>query len=66
MNVYKLSYEERKEKRIVSLPESLSEALNEMERSDFMRYVLGEEAFSAFLKEKRIGAIQNPSHILGV
>jgi glutamine synthetase len=53
MNVYKMSHEERKEKGIISLPESLSEALGEVERSEFMRYALGEEAFSAFLKEKR-------------
>lgn len=53
MNVYKMSYEERKERKIVSLPESLSEALNGLEQSEFMRYALGEEAFSAFLKEKR-------------
>jgi len=53
MNVYKMSYEEKKEKKIVSLPESLSEALNGLEQSEFMRYALGEEAFSAFLKEKR-------------
>lgn len=53
MNVYKMSYEERKERGIVSLPESLLEALNELEQSKFMRDALGEEAFSAFLKEKR-------------
>ena len=53
MNVYKMSYEERKERGIISLPESLSEALDEVEQSEFMKYALGEEAFSAFLKEKR-------------
>jgi len=53
MNVYKMSYEERRERGIVSLPESLFEALNEMEQSEFMRVALGEEAFSTFLKEKR-------------
>lgn len=53
MNVYKMNYEERRQRGIVSLPESLYEALNEMEKSEFMRHALGEEAFSAFLKEKR-------------
>ncbi len=52
MNVYHMSYEERREKGIVSLPESLSEALGELEKSEFMRNALGDEAFSAFLKEK--------------
>jgi glutamine synthetase len=52
MNVYRMSYEERKEKEIVSLPESLSEALGETEKSEFMKRALGEEAFAAFLKEK--------------
>ena len=42
----------RREKGIVSLPESLSEALGELEKSEFMRNALGDEAFSAFLKEK--------------
>jgi len=52
MNVYHMSYEERRAKGIVSLPESLSEALGELEKSEFMRNALGDEAFSAFLKEK--------------
>ena len=52
MNVYKMNYEERRQRGIVSLPESLYEALNEMEKSEFMRRALGEETFSAFLKEK--------------
>ena len=47
-----MGYEERKERGIVSLPESLSEALSEAEKSEFVRQALGEEAFAAFLKEK--------------
>jgi glutamine synthetase len=53
MNVYKMSYEERKSKGIVSLPESLKEALDEMEQSKFMREVLGETAFENFMAVKR-------------
>ena len=53
LNVYHLSYEERKERGIVSLPESLKEALDEMETSDLMKETLGETAFENFLKEKR-------------
>jgi len=53
LNVYHMSYEERVAKNIVSLPESLKEALDEMESSELMRDTLGETAFENFLKEKR-------------
>jgi glutamine synthetase len=53
LNVYHMTYEERKERNIVSLPESLKEALDELETSDLMRETLGETAFENFLKEKR-------------
>jgi glutamine synthetase len=48
-----MTYEERKERNIVSLPESLQEALDELETSDLMRETLGETAFLNFLREKR-------------
>ncbi|MDH7555840.1 MAG: glutamine synthetase family protein [Candidatus Methanosuratincola sp.] len=53
LNVYKMSYEERKARNIVSLPESLKEALDETERSEFMKEVLGETAFENYLSVKR-------------
>lgn len=53
LNVYELSYEERKKRGIVTLPESLKEALDEMENSEFMRDALGEVAFENFLSVKR-------------
>ena len=53
LNVYHMSYEERKERAIVSLPESLKEALDELESSELMRETLGETAFENFLAEKR-------------
>jgi glutamine synthetase len=53
MNVYKMSYEERRAKNIVSLPESLKEALDEMENSQFMKDALGEVAFENFMTVKR-------------
>jgi glutamine synthetase len=53
LNVYHMSYEERAAKNIVSLPESLKEALDELESSELMRETLGETAFENFLKEKR-------------
>ena len=48
-----MSYAERQAKGIVSLPESLKEALDELESSDLMRDTLGETAFENFLTEKR-------------
>jgi len=53
LNVYQMTYEERKERNIVSLPDSLEEALDELETSDLMRETLGETAFDNFLREKR-------------
>ncbi|MEM3403230.1 MAG: glutamine synthetase family protein [Nitrososphaeria archaeon] len=53
LNVYKLSYEERKAKKIISLPESLKEALDEMENSEFMKEALGKTAFENYLQIKR-------------
>jgi glutamine synthetase len=53
LNVYHMTYEERKTRNIVSLPESLQEALDELETSDLMRETLGETAFENFLREKR-------------
>jgi glutamine synthetase len=53
LNVYHMSHEERAARNIVSLPESLKEALDEMETSELMKETLGETAFENFLKEKR-------------
>jgi glutamine synthetase len=53
LNVYHMGYEERRRRGIVSLPESLKEALDELESSDLMRATLGETAFENFLVEKR-------------
>jgi glutamine synthetase len=53
LNVYHMSYDERVSRNIVSLPESLKEALDELESSELMRETLGETAFENFLKEKR-------------
>ena len=53
LNVYHMSHEERAARKIVSLPESLKEALDELESSDLMRETLGDTAFENFLKEKR-------------
>ena len=52
LNVYKLTYEERKERSIVSLPESLSEALKEMENGELVKEALGETLYENYLREK--------------
>jgi len=53
LNVYHMSLEERRERGIVSLPESLKEALDELEASTLMEETLGPVTFENFLKEKR-------------
>jgi glutamine synthetase len=53
LNVYHMTYEERAARNIVSLPESLKEAIDELESSELMRETLGETAFTNFIKEKR-------------
>jgi len=53
LNVYKMSHEERKKAGIISLPESLGEALDEMEKSKILRDILGKVTFENFLTEKR-------------
>lgn len=53
LNVYSVNYEERKTRGIISLPESLKEALDVMEKSRFMKDILGNTAFENFIREKR-------------
>ena len=52
-NIFHMSAEERKERGIKSLPESLGEALHHFSRSDLMRETLGEHLFNHFLHVKR-------------
>jgi len=53
LNVYHMSHEERKQLGIVSLPENLKEALDELESSELMRETLGPVTFENFISEKR-------------
>jgi glutamine synthetase len=53
LNVYNLTYEERRKLKIQSLPESFGEALEEFEQSNLMKKILGAELFENFLLEKR-------------
>ena len=52
-NLYHLSAEERTERGIVSLPETLGEAIDEFSRSDLMRRAFGDHIFDAYVKLKR-------------
>jgi glutamine synthetase len=52
-NLYELSAEERMAEGIDSLPGSLWEAIEEMERSELMAEVLGEHVFEWFVRNKK-------------
>ena len=52
-NVFELTPEERAAEGIRLLPQSLSEALDVMERSELMAEALGEHIFEWFLRNKR-------------
>ncbi len=51
-NIYKLSYDERIEQHIPSLPGSLYEALEELKKSEVAKAALGEHIFGEFIKAK--------------
>ncbi|HEV8296948.1 MAG TPA: glutamine synthetase family protein [Acidimicrobiales bacterium] len=53
VNLFELTPAERKKYDIRPLPESLDEALDEMERSTLVRDTLGEHIFEWFLRNKR-------------
>ncbi|HEY8645766.1 MAG TPA: glutamine synthetase family protein [Gaiellaceae bacterium] len=52
-NLYHLTSEERKELGIVSLPETLGEAVDELAASELMRRALGDHIWGAYVKLKR-------------
>jgi glutamine synthetase len=52
-NLYHLTAEERRERGIVSLPETLGEAIDELSASKLMRSALGEHIFDAYIRLKR-------------
>jgi glutamine synthetase len=53
-NIYEMSDDQRAALGITQLPESLNEALAEMERSEMVREALGDQVFEWFLRNKRI------------
>ena len=52
-NIYRMSHRERRHLRIDELPGNLSEALDELEKSDLMRETLGDHIFDHFEDAKR-------------
>ena len=62
-NIYELTDDERRAKGIVQLPEDLSEALREMERSDLVAEALGEQVFEYLLRNKRAEWDQYKSYV---
>jgi glutamine synthetase len=52
-NLYHLTPEQRRERGIVSLPETLGEAIDELAASDLMRRALGDHIFDNYVRLKR-------------
>ena len=52
-NLYHLTAEQRRERGIVSLPETLGEAIDELSQSDLMRRALGPHIFDRYVELKR-------------
>src|SRR6201987_2565983 len=52
-NLYHLTSEQRRERGIVSLPETLGEAIDELSQSELMRKALGPHIFDRYVELKR-------------
>src|SRR5207244_13102556 len=52
-NLYHLTPEQRRERGIVSLPETLGEAIDELAQSDVARKALGPHLFNRYIELKR-------------
>jgi glutamine synthetase len=52
-NIYKMSHRERRHLRIDELPGNLSDAIDELEKSDLMRETLGDHIIDHFIAAKR-------------
>jgi len=62
-NVYKMSFEERKNRGIRSLPETFADALSEFEKSEIMRKALGDMLFENLLHIKMQEWEEYRSHV---
>ena len=52
-NIFDMSIEERKAAKIESLPGTLEEAVDEFEKSEFIKEALGEHVYTKFIEAKR-------------
>ena len=52
-NIWEMSFREKRRLRIDDLPHDLNEALDELEKDDVMRELLGDHLFDHFLAAKR-------------
>ncbi len=64
-NVYKMSEEERRRRGIGTLPSSLWEAVQLMEKSKLVRNTLGDHVFNAFIENKKIEWDQYRTQVTG-
>jgi glutamine synthetase len=62
-NVFELTDQERKAAGLRALPQSLAEALDEMERSELVAEALGEHIFEWFLRNKRSEWADYKAHV---
>jgi glutamine synthetase len=62
-NLYQLTDAERMAEGIDTLPQSLSDALDEMERSDLVAEALGEHVFEWFIRNKRNEWMEYKTHV---
>ena len=66
-NIYKMSHRERRHLRIDDLPANLSEALDELEKSDLVRDALGDHIVRALpgRQARRVGRLPAPRLAVG-
>ena len=62
-NLYQLTDAERMAEGIDTLPQSLSDALDEMERSELVAEALGEHVFEWFIRNKRNEWMEYKTHV---
>jgi glutamine synthetase len=62
-NIYEMTPEERAAERIGSLPQSLADAIEVMERSELVAETLGEHVFDYFIRNKRQEWREYKSHV---
>ncbi len=65
-DIYSMTEAERSDAGIVPLPESLTEALGEMQRSDLVREALGEHLFEWFIANKRAEWNEHRTYVTGL